>query len=160
VSKAILSGHNAWVTIIRTARESDVAVLAELARAAYSGYIERIGREPAPMTADYASLVQAGLVWVAVRDDVVVGLLVLEVRPDHLLLDNIAVSHTARGLGIGRQLLGFADECARRRGLSEIRLYTNEAMTENLDYYPRHGYTETHRGIESGYRRVFFSKSL
>ena len=42
----------------------------------------------------------------------------------------------------------------------EIRLYTNEAMTANLAYYPRHGYTETHRAHEDGFRRVFFAKQL
>jgi hypothetical protein len=31
-------------------------------------------------------------------------------------------------------------------------------MTENLTYYPRHGYTETHRAEQDGFRRVFFSK--
>jgi hypothetical protein len=45
-------------------------------------------------------------------------------------------------------------------GLPEVRLYTNEAMTENLDYYPRRGYRETHRATQNGYRRVFFSKIL
>lgn len=49
---------------------------------------------------------------------------------------------------------------ARAAGLSQIRLYTNEAMTENLAYYPRHGYRETHRGIEDGYRRVYFTKVI
>jgi hypothetical protein len=44
--------------------------------------------------------------------------------------------------------------------LPEIRLYTNEAMTENLDYYPRRGYRETHRATQDGYQRVFFSKAL
>jgi hypothetical protein len=33
-------------------------------------------------------------------------------------------------------------------------------MTENLDYYPRKGYVETHRGEQVGYRRVFFTKTL
>jgi hypothetical protein len=45
-------------------------------------------------------------------------------------------------------------------GLPEIRLCTNEAMTENLDYYPRRGYRETHRATHNGYQRVFFSKVL
>jgi hypothetical protein len=40
----------------------------------------------------------------------------------------------------------------------EIRLYTNEAMTENLDRCPRRGYHETHRSTQNGYQRVFFSK--
>jgi hypothetical protein len=33
-------------------------------------------------------------------------------------------------------------------------------MTENLAYYPRHGYRETRRAEEQGFRRVFFSKTL
>lgn len=31
-------------------------------------------------------------------------------------------------------------------------------MTENLEYYPRRGYRETHRAQQHGYRRVFFTK--
>jgi hypothetical protein len=33
-------------------------------------------------------------------------------------------------------------------------------MTENLAYYPRHGYAETHRAEQDGFRRVFFTKHL
>ncbi len=33
-------------------------------------------------------------------------------------------------------------------------------MTENLRYYPRQGYIETHRATENGYRRVFFTKAI
>lgn len=33
-------------------------------------------------------------------------------------------------------------------------------MTENLDYYSRHGYRETHRVTQDGYRRVFFAKQV
>jgi hypothetical protein len=42
----------------------------------------------------------------------------------------------------------------------EIRLYTNEAMTENLAYYIRHGYAETHRAGQDGFHRVFFRKPI
>ncbi len=61
---------------------------------------------------------------------------------------------------MGTRLLGYVEERARRLGAPEVRLYTNEAMTENLTYYPRRGYTETHRAEQDGYRRVFFRKSL
>lgn len=104
--------------------------------------------------------VDANQVWVAEHDGVVVGLLVLKRDSDHLLLDNIAVSPDCQGTGVGTQLLGFADAQAREHGLAEVRLYTNEAMTENLAYYPRHGYVETRRATDHGYRRVFFTKQL
>ena len=45
-------------------------------------------------------------------------------------------------------------------GLPEVRLYTNAAMTENLEYFPRRGYRQTHRAEHDGYDRVFFAKLL
>lgn len=112
------------------------------------------------MTADYDGAVGRGEVWVAVDDDEIVGLLVLVPQPDHLLLENIAVRPQAQGRGVGARLLGLAEHEAARLGLAEIRLYTNAAMTENLDYYPRHGYVQTHRAEQHGFQRVFFSKQL
>jgi hypothetical protein len=41
----------------------------------------------------------------------------------------------------------------------EIRLDTNAAMTENLSFYPRLGHRETGRAEQSGFDRVFFTKS-
>ena len=70
----------------------------------------------------------------------------------------MAVLPAAQGRGIGTRLLALADDRACSLRLPEIRLYTNEAMTENLAYYPRHGYSETHRAQQDGYHRVFFSK--
>jgi ribosomal protein S18 acetylase RimI-like enzyme len=110
------------------------------------------------MTTDYARAVREGQVWVAVDNGLIVGLAVLILQPDHLLLDNIAVSPSAQGRGIGTRLLVLAEDHARRRGLGEVRLYTNEAMTENLAYYLRRGYGETHRAEQDGFRRVFFRK--
>jgi GNAT superfamily N-acetyltransferase len=75
-------------------------------------------------------------------------------------VENVAVRPAAQGQGIGGRLLALAEQHARGLGLSEIRLYTNEAMTENLAYYPRRGYTETHRADQDGFRRVFFRKPL
>jgi ribosomal protein S18 acetylase RimI-like enzyme len=142
----------------RPATPDDVDALRAVARAAYRHYVERMDRPPAPLLADYAALVADGVVRVAELDGRVAGLLVLLDRADHLLLDNIAVHPAAQGRGVGVLLLRLAETEATRRGHPEIRLYTNEAMTENLAYYPRHGYTETHRAVTDGYRRVHFRK--
>ena len=144
----------------RPATPRDVEVLAGLAHDAYQHYTARIGRPPAPMTADYAAAVDDGVVWVAESAGRVVGFVVLLDADDHLLLENVAVDPRAQGQGVGARLLALAEEEAGRRGHRRIELYTNEAMTENLDYYPRKGYVETHRGEQDGYRRVFFTKML
>jgi N-acetylglutamate synthase-like GNAT family acetyltransferase len=148
------------VLAIRKATPQDVGRLTSIAKAAYARYLPRMGRAPAPVTADYAAQVASGAVWVAEGRGGVVGLLVLVARPDHLLLENVAVDPAVQGRGIGAKLLATAEQQAAALGLSEIRLYTNAAMTENLDYYPRHGYVQTHRGQEDGFDRVYFSKHL
>jgi GNAT superfamily N-acetyltransferase len=50
----------------------------------------------------------------------------------------------AQGQGIGARLLALTEDRARALGPPDPRLYTNTAMTENLTYYPPHGYTQTH----------------
>jgi len=145
---------------IRRATPADVPALYVVVHEAYLLYVPRIGRMPAPMTADYSAAVQSGQAWVAEVDGQVLGLLVLVVCQGYLLIENIAVLPAAQRRGIGARLLTLAEDEARANGLGEIRLYTNEGMTENLAYYPRHGYRETRRAEEHGFRRVFFSKVL
>ena len=96
----------------------------------------------------------------AAADGEVAGFIILIPRPGYLLLDNVAVLPAAQGRGIGARLLALAEDRARALGVPEIRLYTNAAMTENLTYYPRYGYTETHRAQQDGFQRVFFRKPV
>jgi N-acetylglutamate synthase-like GNAT family acetyltransferase len=147
-------------TSIRRATTADLPAIRGLIADAYTKYVERIGRPPAPMTADYAAALEHCRVWVLVRDDIIVGALVTEDRADHLLLETVAVAPTAQGSGYGALLLDRAERDAADLELPEVRLYTNEAMTENLSFYPRHGYRETGRAVEDGFRRVYFSKTV
>ena len=144
----------------RPAVVADVPALAEVARQAYSLYVERMGQEPAPMTADYDEVVARGEVWVAEEGRRILGMLVLSAERDHLLVENVAVVPEAQGKGVGHALMRLAEDRAAASGLAELRLYTNAAMTENLAYYPRRGYVETHRGEEGGFQRVFFRKRI
>ena len=134
--------------------------LRDIATAAYQHYVPSIGHPPAPMTADYAQAIRSRQAWVAVDSGEVTGFVILIAQPGYLLLDNIAVRPDAQGRGIGARLLDLAEDHARSLHLDEVRLYTNEAMTENLSYYPRHGYTETHRAQQDGFHRVFFRKPV
>jgi ribosomal protein S18 acetylase RimI-like enzyme len=146
--------------MIRPARPDEGPALSAIVDAAYALYIPRIGAKPGPMLEDYADLCARGLAFVLERNGAVLGLLVLIDRADHLLLDNIAIAPEAQGQGLGKILMAFAEEEAKRRGFSEIRLYTHLKMTENIALYPRLGYTETHRARQAGFDRVFFTKRL
>jgi ribosomal protein S18 acetylase RimI-like enzyme len=146
--------------ILRPATLGDREAIERIVEAAYGGYVERIGRRPAPMDADYTALIGDGLVTVADRDGVVLGMIVLVPMADHVLVENVAVDPAAQRGGVGRRLMAHAEDEARALGLSELRLYTNEHMVENIAWYPRLGYRETERRAESGFARVFFEKRL
>jgi len=63
-------------------------------------------------------------------------------------------------MGIGRKLIHYCEKLAAQKGFSLIELYTNEKMTENLEIYPRLGYSEVGRWREDGFNRVFFRKEI
>lgn len=145
---------------LRSATRDDLVAIQEIVRAAYSHYVARIGREPGPMLDDYGVLIDAGRVHIAERDDVAQGILVLIPEDDAMLLDNIAVAPEAQGTGLGRMMLKYAEHAAIQAGFRSIKLYTNEAMTENIALYTRIGYVETHRAEEKGLQRVYMRKRL
>ena len=145
---------------LRRATAEDVPALAAIAEAAYAVYVPRIGRPPPPMVADYAAAVRDAETWVLDDGGRVAGYLVLVYHDDHVLLDNVAVGPEHQGRGLGGRLLKYAEAQTIAKGLNEIRLYTNEAMTENQALYERIGYEETHRGGDGWVRRVFYRKFL
>ncbi len=142
------------------ATPGDARAVTACVRAAYARYVARIGREPAPMTADYEALIAAGEVWLIRAGEEVAGVLVLRPQPPALLVENVAVAPGFQGRGLGRALMAFADAHARAEGLAEVVLYTNERMTENLRFYPALGFTETGRAMQDGFARVFYRKPL
>ena len=147
--------------MIRPACPEDRAAVEAIVHAAYAVYIDRIGKPPGPMLDDYARLIADGLV--SVSEDAsgtIAAIIVLVPQPDHLLLDNIAVRPDRQGQGLGRRLIAFAEDEARRLGFAEVRLYTHEKMVENVALYTRLGFAETGRGQQAGYDRVFMRKRV
>jgi ribosomal protein S18 acetylase RimI-like enzyme len=117
-------------------------------------------RTPAPMLDDYEQLVADGVVTVFEDGGRVCGVLVAWVDGDSFYVDNVAVDPDVHGRGVGRALLSFAEELGRRAGCRRLWLYTNGAMSENLEYYPRQGFTEFDRRVDEGYARVYFERAL
>ena len=147
--------------MLRSARTDDRAAVEAIVSAAYSIYLERIGKPPGPMLDDYAALIEADTVTLLEEaDGVIAALIVLLPQPNHLLLDNIAVRPDRQGRGLGRRLVHFAESEARRLGYADLRLYTHATMTENIALYKRLGFEETGRGEQAGYDRVFMAKRL
>lgn len=143
---------------MRPARPEDVPAIAALVERAYAPYVPLLGRRPAPMDDDFAARVAQGQAHVLDRDGAVVALAVIEPRGDHLWIEDLAVEPALHGGGLGRALLAFCEAQARRAGLPELRLLTNERMARNRAIYARAGFEETARREEDGFRRVFFRK--
>jgi ribosomal protein S18 acetylase RimI-like enzyme len=146
--------------VIRPAIADDAEAMRDVVHAAYAHYVPRLGKPPGPMLDDYAARIAAGQAWVLQDAARIVGLLVLEDRPDALLLDNVAVRPECQGAGHGRALMAFAAAEARRRGFRRIVLYTHVLMTENQELYRRIGYVETRRVTEHGFDRVYMQLDL
>lgn len=145
---------------VRVAREVDALAMATVVHDAFAGFVARTGVRPEPLDVDWATVVSALGARVALRDERVVGVLVLWPHPDHLLVETVAVAPAAQGCGIGTLLLAVAEREAVEAGLHTVRLVTNAAMTENLSYYPGRGFRRTGRGMQHGYDRISFEKRL
>jgi ribosomal protein S18 acetylase RimI-like enzyme len=145
---------------IRRATPDDADRISAIARAAYVKYVPRIGREPAPMVADFATRIAVGHAIVVEDGEGVKGYMISWPEADAYFIDNIAVDPKHQGEGLGRYLIEYAATEADRLRLPTVRLYTNVAMTENLAIYARIGFVETHRAMEDGFQRAYLSWRL
>jgi DNA-binding MarR family transcriptional regulator/GNAT superfamily N-acetyltransferase len=70
------------------------------------------------------------------------------------------VSERARGLGLGRRLLGELERHAAETGRDSIRLETNGALTEAIALYRSSGYEEIEPFNDEPYAHHWFGKRL
>jgi len=146
--------------IVRPANASEAEAVASCVKAAFTPYMERMNKPPAPMLADFPAIIAAGQIWVAEMDSQVAGVLVQYETEDGFYIDTVAVLPALQGAGVGRALLVFAEDEAKRRGFQSIYLCTNVKMTENQVFYPKIGFVEYDRRLDQGYERVFYRKQL
>ena len=145
---------------IRKAVSSELESVRTCALAAYQMYVDRIGREPAPMVANFAASIKGGRLYIAGEEGRLAGFVVFYAKSGQLHLENVAVSPDFQQRGIGKKLIEFVEQQARTAGYPRVELYTNAKMTENLGLYPRLGYQQFDRRIEDGFDRVYFKKDL
>jgi DNA-binding MarR family transcriptional regulator/GNAT superfamily N-acetyltransferase len=67
---------------------------------------------------------------------------------------------SARGLGIGRRILAYLEELARKRSLPLLRLETNRTLTEAQALYRSSGFREVSAFNDEPYAHHWFEKSL
>jgi len=147
--------------VIRRATLADASAVDALTQAAYAKWVPIIGRKPMPMLADYTKAVVDHRVDTIEIEGRLAALVELDLRPDHLLIVNLAVHPEYQGRGLGKMLLAHAESVAREAGLGELRLYTNKLMVVNIALYQRHGYAiDREEAIATGGAAIYMSKRL
>lgn len=147
--------------VLYTATVDDAVAIRDLVRQAYAKWVPLIGREPMPMTVDYADAMQRHRIDLLLRDGAMLGLIETLQHPDHLWIENIAVRPDAQGQGLGRHLLAHAENLARQAGCAELRLLTNAAFASNVALYEKTGYRlDRAEPFHLGGTTLYMSKSL
>ena len=75
-------------------------------------------------------------------------------------LKRMWVAPEARGIGLGRRLLGELERYAREAGVEVLRLETNRALNEAIELYRRSGYREVEAFNDEPYAHHWFEKQL
>jgi GNAT superfamily N-acetyltransferase len=125
---------------LRLGLPSDEDAIRALTREAYAKWVLVIGREPKPMTADYAKALSENRFDVLFIDSQLAALVETIAEDDCLLIENLAVGTAWQGRGFGRRLMAKAEQVAAELGFNRTRLYTNAMFIENVQLYQRLGY--------------------
>lgn len=145
---------------LRLAGPHEADLVRDFTRAAYAAWIPLIGREPLPMTVDYAVALASNRFDLLYADSALVGLIETVADGDLLLVVNVAVRPDLEGQGLGRRLMAHAETLARDQGLRGLRLYTNQRFERNIRLYQAIGYVidreeEGPRGVTVYMSKVF-----
>ena len=149
------------LTALRRAALVDLDAVTAFQRAAYDKNRALLGVEPLPLLADYSHIIDSYETWLLERDGRLDGVLILEARPNDLLIWSIATAPAAQKRGIGGALLAACEERALALGRTVIRLYTGEPLTGNIAWYRGHGYTIEHvEALAADRKVVHMSKAI
>ncbi|MCP5080385.1 MAG: GNAT family N-acetyltransferase [Alphaproteobacteria bacterium] len=146
--------------VIKRAGPDAASDIRALTRRAYAPWVEVVGREPLPMTADYETAVRDHLIDLAYCDGELCGLVEMVSQPESLLIQNLAVSPDHQGQGLGTLLLHHAEKQAAQLGQSILRLYTNRDFGSNVSFYERSGFKVERTELFMGGWTVYMCKSV
>ncbi len=148
-------------TTLRTATHADAEAVRALTRAAYAKWVPLIGREPLPMRADYAVAVREHRIdLLHLEDGTLAALVEMILKPDHVLIENLAVAPAHQGRGLGGRLLVHAETVTAALGHRIVRLYTNKAFAANVRFYLHAGYVVDREEAFMGGTTVHMRKAL
>lgn len=137
---------------LRLATLADLPAITDFVQLSYAHWVPVIGREPQPMTVDYAQALAAHRFDLLEAGGRLVALAETSLQHDHLRVVNVAVHPEHQGQGLGRRLLDHAEALARAVRAPALRLATNAEMARNIRLYQMAGYRiERREPLEVGF---------
>jgi predicted N-acetyltransferase YhbS len=140
--------------VIRFARPAESAAIAELIRAAFEEYRDRLEPESGALseTADTITAAFADhAVIVAETGDRLVGCVLATRQGTNLYLGRFAAHPDFRRHDIASRLLGEAERHARTTGATALTLGVRIALPDNFRYFSARGFREIGRGAHPGF---------
>jgi len=145
---------------LRQATAADAGAIRDLTREAYAKWVKVVGREPLPMTVDYAEAVRWHRFDLLFEGGALAALIETLPQGDELLIENVAVRPAFQKRGYGVRLLKLAEALAAEGGPTGTRLYTNALFAENIRLYLALGYTIEREETLGGRTTVHMVKPL
>jgi hypothetical protein len=145
--------------LIRVAQPRHVPALLDIAPEGSPHRVPLVGCEPPLNEQDLRALIDAKTCWIVGAP--ITGNLVAQMRGSDWSVESIAVTKREQDSALWWQLVGFAEQEGRRRGLEQIVLNTRARAWPDREAFGRHGYREADRsGDENGLEAVFYEKAL
>jgi GNAT superfamily N-acetyltransferase len=135
---------------VRPAGSDDVSSVTSVLRESFAEEEPAYTPEAFAATTLTGERVQArmkeGPVWVALRDDAIVGTVSAVLRGEAVYVRGMAVLPAARGHGVGALLLAEAEGFARARGCTRLLLSTTPFLDAAIRLYERAGFRRSGEG--------------
>jgi ribosomal protein S18 acetylase RimI-like enzyme len=145
--------------LIRVAQPRHVPLLLDSAPEGASSRVPLVGCDPPLNEQDIRALVEARSCWMVGAP--VTGTLVAQLSGRDWLIKSIAVAEQEQDSGLAWELVEFAEQQGRRRGLERIVLNARARAWPDLEAFGRHGYREADRSCdEDGLEAVLYEKAL
>ena len=143
--------------IFRKANAIDEDSIKQIASRAYHKYIERMGKEPAPMR---PNIHKNDIVFVCEKENKIIAFAILVIKDGNIFLDNLAVEPLFQQNNIGTAFISFIEHYLIKEKFDFYQLYTNKKMIENIAWYQIIGFKKIREVTEKGFHRVYFQKQL
>lgn len=120
-------------------------------------YTERAFAATTPTPAETLQRISEGPVWVAVKDDTIVGTISALRDGDALYIRGMAILPAERGQRIGESLLHQIECFARARRYERLRLSTTPFLTRAIRLYERVGFQIVSEGNPEFFGTALFT---